>query len=116
MQQHWVTLGPLALAERSTTAYCSGDVLGGPRWRLMLPHAHNFPSRISQAHIGVGISTPVRCQFFRPPLSVGLWHRPVDRARMPEASVHENRHLGSGKGDIYPTTHRANYRPVHSIT
>lgn len=66
----------------------------------MLPHPDDGPSSggKSRGHLTIPLGVP--CQLRAPIARVDLRHRPVIRAAVPEASVDEDRHLGSCEGDV----------------
>lgn len=91
--------GPLA----STRHPCPPDRLetGAGRARvLVLPDAHHQPAGVAQPRVGVGVPCLHAVQLPPPPFAVVGREVQVARATVPEAPVHEDRHLGPGESDV----------------
>ena len=68
--------------------------------QTMLPNTQDRPAALAKQLIGFPVSRYVPAKFFSPELRAAPWPRTVPRARMPEASVQENRHPLFGKNEI----------------
>lgn len=66
----------------------------------MLPDPDNCPAGVGQCLVGAAVASHVRVELLLPPGAVGLWHRAVLWAAMPEASVDEHGDLRPYEDDV----------------
>jgi hypothetical protein len=80
-----------------------GDAVGSIAGVLMFPHANDLPAERLEPPIRIGIPMPICFDLLAPPVGVGLRQSAVDRAAVPEATIHEHGNARRGKDDINAT-------------
>lgn len=81
----------------------------------MRPESQDRPASRPELDIRVTVPKSIAFDLRPPPSRVRFRPRAVRRATVPEASVYENRDLGSDEGNIGPTA-RAGQRDVNSVS
>jgi hypothetical protein len=66
----------------------------------MLPDPNNFPPRLRESFLGVGVALAHTSYLFAPPSVVRTRYRPVKGAAMPKTPIYENRDAGAGENDV----------------
>ena len=88
------------------------DTSGGLVDVLMLPDPYDTPSELAQSFVRVPIALLVDPYLFAPPFDIALGLGPVDRATVPEATVHEDREVRAGEDDVHRACRSRNEAPL----
>lgn len=85
-------------------------------WVFVFPYADDLPASVAQALISIRVALLVAVDFRRPELCGGSSSLPVVlRTAVPEAPVHEDCHLDSGKNEVSCSSDRAQRARGHSV-
>jgi hypothetical protein len=82
---------------------------------FVLPEPNHGPPGGTKPCVSVGISLLVRLQLRSPPISVRPRRRPMLRAVMPEAAIHEDRKANAWEEDVGTAAHTHEGRAVDPI-
>lgn len=82
---------------------------------LVLPDADRRPPGTFKKFVGLSIAGDVTVQLLCPPSGVRLRSRPMLRADMPEAAVHEDRDASAGENDIGATSDARDDLAIHAV-
>ena len=69
---------------------------------FVFPNSNDLPARSLQCEVGLLIALDVLGELLDPSLPVGLGHRSMGRARMPETTVDKHGNSLAGEGDVDP--------------
>lgn len=83
---------------------------------LVLPRPDNEPAVPLESHAVANIPIPVSIELVFPPQRIRFGRHSVLRTAMPETSINEDSHPGSGEYDVWPPRKAANVHPVPQPT
>lgn len=108
----------LGLCDRSLpTAYDDApNALSGLFRVFMLPDPDAHPAGFSQYPVCFAVSFDIALQFRLPVVRVGLRIRGMDRAAVPEASIHKDSNLRGPEDDVRGTAYRFQRTGVYAVS
>lgn len=101
-------LHPASPKDRAQGVHCRGN-------RFVLPDAHHRPARVMEQSGGFDVARPIARQLLGPPSRIVLGRNAVLGATVPEASVHHDRDLLSGEGDVDGASGRSLYLDIEAV-